>query len=62
MCFLKQCQKCNKVITAFIMNTKNVHVLVNVHLTVNKASGCRFSLMLPKLHDRHPKIKILGQS
>lgn len=36
MCFLKQCQKCNKVVTAFIMNTKNVHVLVNVHLTVTR--------------------------
>lgn len=34
MCFLKECQKCNKAITAFIMNTKNVHILVNVHLTV----------------------------
>lgn len=63
MCFLEECQKCNKVTIAFIMNTKNVHVLVNVHSTVNKASGdCRFSLMLPKLHERHAKIKILGQT
>lgn len=36
MCFLKECPKCNKVITAFITNTKNVHVLVNVHLTVTR--------------------------
>lgn len=57
MCFLKECQKCNKVISAFIMNTKNVHVLVNVHPTVTKVSGdCRFSLMLPKLHELHAEI------
>lgn len=36
MCFLKECQKCNKVITAFIMNTKNVHVSVNVHSTITR--------------------------
>lgn len=36
MCFLKECQKCNKVITAFIMNTKNVHTLVTVRSTVTR--------------------------
>lgn len=35
MCFLKECQKCNKVITAF-MNTKNVHTLVTVRSTVTR--------------------------
>lgn len=36
MCFLKECQKCNKVITAFIINTKNVHILVTVHSAVTR--------------------------
>lgn len=36
MCFLKECQTYNKVISAFIMSTKTVHILVNVLLTVTR--------------------------
>lgn len=34
MCLLKECQTYNKVISAFIMSTKTVQILVTVLLTV----------------------------